>query len=173
MPMLAAQRDSFRSVLLKQRGVDKLAVVGHSWGANLALHYAGAHPEHLDGLVLIGLGPIDDEMSRYYRGSRDKMVPPDQLERFRRVRQQFRHEFASGRGVSEATDRENAEVHSHVCAYTPEKAREIWRQYLEAGGFRRRYGHYPWLDQPDRFFRILDEFIHREDSQRVQTQEDK
>jgi proline iminopeptidase len=167
MPMLAEQGDSFRSVLLKQRGADcwqspqgynalplepfledierlrahkgrhRLRIVGHSWGATLALEYASRYPDRVSALVLIGMGPISDQMSEYYRANCVKMVPPDQRERFDRLKRRFRREFASGQGVSEETDRAYAEVYSHVWAYSAESAREIARQFLEAGGFRR------------------------------------
>lgn len=41
-------------------GVERWVVAGHSWGAELALHYAVAHPEHTRGLVYIsGRGLMD------------------------------------------------------------------------------------------------------------------
>jgi len=42
------------------------ALVGHSWGAMLALAYAAAHPGHVASLVLIGCGSFD-------RAARDRM----------------------------------------------------------------------------------------------------
>ena len=42
------------------------AVVGHSWGAMLALAYAAAHPESVSSIVLIACGTFD-------RGARDVM----------------------------------------------------------------------------------------------------
>jgi proline iminopeptidase len=40
--------------LRRQLGVDKLVLLGHSWGGELALAYAVAHPTHLRALVLVG-----------------------------------------------------------------------------------------------------------------------
>ncbi|MCX6623187.1 MAG: alpha/beta hydrolase [Acidobacteria bacterium] len=39
-------------------GIDRWTLLGHSAGALLAMHYAAAHPEHVDTLVLVGSGPI-------------------------------------------------------------------------------------------------------------------
>lgn len=39
--------------LRKTLGVDKLAVMGHSFGGTLALEYAAAHPEHVAKVVLV------------------------------------------------------------------------------------------------------------------------
>lgn len=41
--------------------LERMTLIGHSWGAQLALHYAVAHPERVERLVLIGLGPLDEE----------------------------------------------------------------------------------------------------------------
>jgi proline iminopeptidase len=40
-------------------GVDRVALVGHSFGATLAILYAAARPEAVAGMALIGLGPLD------------------------------------------------------------------------------------------------------------------
>lgn len=46
--------DQLRAAL----GHDRWAVLGHSWGADLALLYAAAHPEHTTGMIyLAGVGP--------------------------------------------------------------------------------------------------------------------
>ena len=37
-------------------GQDRLLLVGHSWGAMLAMAYAAAHPDRIDRLILIGSG---------------------------------------------------------------------------------------------------------------------
>jgi proline iminopeptidase len=44
----------------RHAGVERWVVAGHSWGAELALHYAVAHPERTRGLVyLSGRGLMD------------------------------------------------------------------------------------------------------------------
>ncbi len=43
-------------------GVERITLVGHSWGATLALLYAVAYPGQVDRLALVGMGPISDEM---------------------------------------------------------------------------------------------------------------
>jgi len=146
MPMLAAQQYNFRALLSKQRGADcwrspegynalpigpflddierlrehkgggKFVLVGHSWGASLALHYACVYPDHVSKLVLIGLGPLSDEMSEVYRANVRRMVHPDKLDRFDGIRQRFNEEFMSGKGVSREVDEEYADVCSQVWA---------------------------------------------------------
>jgi len=49
--------EGFRAYL----GIDKVIVLGHSYGGNVALEYALAHPEHLAGLVLYDTSPVMNE----------------------------------------------------------------------------------------------------------------
>lgn len=51
MSTLVEDVDALRRTL----GVDKLAIIGHSFGGTLALEYAAAHPEHVAGLVLVDI----------------------------------------------------------------------------------------------------------------------
>ncbi|MCH8207255.1 MAG: alpha/beta hydrolase [Chloroflexi bacterium] len=53
-------------VVESYRGPTRPALVGHSWGAMLALAYAAAHPHTVGALVLIGCGTFDT-------ASRDRM----------------------------------------------------------------------------------------------------
>ncbi|MEM8535853.1 MAG: alpha/beta hydrolase [Chloroflexota bacterium] len=65
----------------QQYGVDQWIVVGHSWGADLALIYALEHTDRVLGLVCLSGGRIqnDREWSRVYREKRDAGLepPPD------------------------------------------------------------------------------------------------
>lgn len=57
----------------QQYGVEQWIVVGHSWGADLALIYALEHSAHVLGFVYLSGGRIqnDREWSRVYREKRD------------------------------------------------------------------------------------------------------
>ena len=49
-------------------GLDRLNVVGHSFGADLALCYAGRYPERVQSLVLVSPGPpLTPDHRRIYR----------------------------------------------------------------------------------------------------------
>jgi proline iminopeptidase len=39
-------------------GLERMTLLGHSWGAMLAAAYVAAHPERVDRLVLVGPGPL-------------------------------------------------------------------------------------------------------------------
>lgn len=47
--------------LRERLGIPRFRMVGHSWGATLALLYAIRHPDRVSHLVLIGMGPLSDE----------------------------------------------------------------------------------------------------------------
>ncbi len=63
--------------------LDRLIVLGHSWGGMLGMAYAAAHPDHVDSLVLVasggmdsGFGPIfmDNILVRATPNERQKMA---------------------------------------------------------------------------------------------------
>ncbi len=47
--------------LRKHLQVDKLTLVGNSWGMMLALAYGGTYPDHVRAVVTIGSGPLTSE----------------------------------------------------------------------------------------------------------------
>src|SRR6185369_2853141 len=46
------------STLLKKLKLDRVTIVGHSWGAMLAVSFAIVYPSQINKLVLIGSGPL-------------------------------------------------------------------------------------------------------------------
>ena len=48
-------------VLRKHLQIDKLILVGNSWGMMLAFAYGGTYPDHVRAIVTIGSGPITTE----------------------------------------------------------------------------------------------------------------
>lgn len=82
------------AALLTGRGIERPVLVGHSWGADVALELAVARPELLRGIVFVDGGTID--ASARYDTLDDalvQMAPPD----FRgTTRQQFLDRVRSG-----------------------------------------------------------------------------
>src|SRR3954451_1840403 len=65
--------------LTQALGLDKPVVVGHSWGATLALGFAGLYPEHCAGVALID-GGVTDMASRpgaTWEKISEELAPPD------------------------------------------------------------------------------------------------
>ena len=46
-------------LLLERQHIKKITIIGHSWGAMLAMSYAAKYPDHIAKLVLIGPGPLE------------------------------------------------------------------------------------------------------------------
>ena len=68
--------------LREHLGIDRWTVFGGSWGSTLALAYAIAHPDRVDGLVLRGVFLLTrKELDWFYQGGA-AMLFPDAWERF-------------------------------------------------------------------------------------------
>jgi proline iminopeptidase len=57
--------------------LDRFILAGHSWGAELALHYALEYPERVAGLVYLSGGGIDPMFRAEYRVERARRLGPD------------------------------------------------------------------------------------------------
>ena len=66
------------AALLQGRGLERPVLVGHSWGADVALELAAAQPSLLRGLVFVDGGTIDAS-ARYatLAEALERMAPPD------------------------------------------------------------------------------------------------
>ncbi|MEU5597823.1 alpha/beta hydrolase [Streptomyces sp. NPDC020298] len=85
-------------------GLDRMALLGHSWGAQLALSYALAHPERVSALVYVsgtGIGPDADWHPAYAANFRARLGErPERLARWQ--------ELTDRAGRTEVEDRELA-----------------------------------------------------------------
>ncbi len=52
-------------------------VVGHSWGASVALHYAARHPHDVSGVVCVDGGFFDMARAMTWEEAQMQMAPPD------------------------------------------------------------------------------------------------
>lgn len=56
----------------------KIRIVGHSWGAMLAMRYAAKYPERIENLMLVGAAPLDMEaLERYGDNAEIRLSPQD------------------------------------------------------------------------------------------------
>lgn len=65
--------------LIEAFALDRPTLVGHSWGGNVVLAFAAAHPDHVRGLVLVDGGFIELSAlpGRTWEQVRVDMAPPD------------------------------------------------------------------------------------------------
>jgi proline iminopeptidase len=66
--------------LRKQLHVEKLIVVGNSWGMILALAYAGAYPDAVRAVVTLGSGPITYEYLGVFVDNQSARLGPCEIE---------------------------------------------------------------------------------------------
>ena len=119
--------------------IDKVWLVGHSWGATLAVLYGGQFPQRVGRLVLMGMGPIDEEMRAVYKANVLRMIPPDCRDRWRELCEVYRPVVQSGAAViPERLDDEHIRLWAPVMSYLPEKAEQFAADYMAGGGYRRR-----------------------------------
>jgi pimeloyl-ACP methyl ester carboxylesterase len=45
--------------VLDERGIDRALLMGHSWGGTIVTSFAAAHPDRVEGLVLVDSGHLD------------------------------------------------------------------------------------------------------------------
>ena len=69
-------------------GYEAWTVIGHSWGATLALLYAIRHPERTERLVYISGTGIDPAWHGDYRRAREARLPPAARDRLRRLEEE-------------------------------------------------------------------------------------
>ena len=67
----------------------KPVVVGHSWGAMLALAHAAAYPDSLSALVLIGCGTFDADSRRQLELTRQERMQQDWAKQTKQVISQY------------------------------------------------------------------------------------
>jgi proline iminopeptidase len=184
--------------------INRWTLLGHSAGAMLAMHYAAAHLEHVDRLVLVGSPPIVTR-SIVAQGDNTRMrLLPDEL------RELENPNLSRAEGIRIALpgsffDRSKAA--EMAAAFKPDSLhQEVMALMLKEllppdgdlrpalHGFRRpvlvvtgrqdpldpgmqyethlalknstlelipRCGHFPWLEQPNEFYRIVNEFLRK------------
>lgn len=60
----------------KNTGTDKITLIGHSWGAFLAMNYAISHPESVEKMILIGSMPASkEELDKFFTNIMNRLAP--------------------------------------------------------------------------------------------------
>ena len=77
-------------------GYRSWAVIGHSWGATLALMYAIRHPKRVSRLVYLSGTGIDPAWHGEYRRNREAKLSPRDRERLRRLNEAPGDRFGPG-----------------------------------------------------------------------------
>jgi len=195
-------------VHLKQ---ERLFLVGHSWGGELAMMYAAAYPDRVDRLILIGspgptprflewfddnitarMRPEDTAAMEYWMAARDRGMDADKatLEVIRAATPAYF--FDRDKGLAFAAQMTDGAFHAQVGRLLNADLKKnhdyigrlklLKRPVLIVQGHQDpigdlsaeeihsaipgsqvRYiaksGHFPWIEQPEKFRRIIAEFL--------------
>ncbi len=74
---VAIHVEDLHRVIESVAGEQAVMLVGHSWGAMLALAYGAQHPECLGGLILVGCGTFDAASRRELQATVARRMSPD------------------------------------------------------------------------------------------------
>ena len=66
--------------LRKQMHIDKLIIVGNSWGMMLALAYGGTYTDHIRAILAIGSGPITSDYLTVFVDNQKTRLSPCEME---------------------------------------------------------------------------------------------
>jgi proline iminopeptidase len=66
--------------LRRHLGTERLTLLGHSWGMTYALAYAGAHPDRVRAVVVMGTAPIDAHFMQLFDDNRATRLHPSERE---------------------------------------------------------------------------------------------
>ena len=77
--------DDLHAVVTAYCAIELPALVGHSWGAMLALAYAAQHPDAARCIVLVGCGTFDSAAREYLQATVVSRTSPQLASRLRRL----------------------------------------------------------------------------------------
>lgn len=66
-------------VLRKHLGFDRWTILGVSWGGMLAMAYAAAHPDSVNGLILVDSGGVNLDFLKTFDANISKRLLPEEL----------------------------------------------------------------------------------------------
>jgi proline iminopeptidase len=72
--------------LRRRLGVETITLIGHSWGATLALLYMAFYPTRVKQAVLLNMGPVNDQMKAIASANLLKGLSVEERERFQALR---------------------------------------------------------------------------------------
>jgi proline iminopeptidase len=88
--------------LRKEFGIDKLNIIGHSWGGLLGMYYASKYPENVKRLVLVDAAPVNTDLLIKCYKNQMSMFKPEELEYLQKVYQSEDYLAGNPKVVNEA-----------------------------------------------------------------------
>jgi proline iminopeptidase len=111
-------------------GLERWVVLGHSWGATLALAYCLAHPERVQALVYVSGVGIDTGWREEFHANMDALIPPGERQELADLRARL---VSSEGDVAAALNREYCVRAWSAEMVGRENARELAQSVLVDG----------------------------------------
>ena len=73
--------------LRKEFGINKLNIIGHSWGGLLAMYYAAKYPDNVNRLILVDAAPVNTDLLKKSYKQQMSMFKPEELEQLQKLYQ--------------------------------------------------------------------------------------
>ena len=123
--------------LRRHLGLETLTLVGHSWGAILALLYGGAHPQQVGRLALLGMGPLNQEMAQVARANRLKPLSPQERQAYRRLTVERQAALEAGDAARmEAVQRERMRLAARSLFYHQDQVERFLEDWFKFEPYR-------------------------------------
>ena len=117
--------------------VEQISLVGHSWGAMLALLYGTTYPEKVERLVLIGLGPLNDEMDRVAKANLIKPLSPQERQEYQHLSQERHKAIQAGDNTAvTAINQQRMMLSFRGMFYKQESIASLLEDWLEYDQYR-------------------------------------
>jgi proline iminopeptidase len=111
-------------------------VLGHSWGATLAMLYAARYPRGVRKLILANMGPFTESMRAVYRANTERMTAPGLRSTWKSVNDAYRAARRAGL-VPPELDEALIRHWAPVIFHDSDNAERFVELYLASGGWRR------------------------------------
>lgn len=109
-------------------------LVGHSWGAMLALAYAAAHPGSVTGIVLIGCGSFDAASRARMQATRNERIDAEMRRRMDRLAEKYpdpnRRLGAMGRLIQEIDSYDLVSLGSKIVSCDAKAHEQTWEDMV-------------------------------------------
>ena len=73
--------------LRREFEIDKLNIIGHSWGGLLAMYYAAKYPDNVKRLILVDAAPVNTDLLKKSYKRQMSMFTPEEIERLQKLYQ--------------------------------------------------------------------------------------
>lgn len=118
-------------------GAETITLLGHSWGGILALLYGVAFPQRVGKAVLVGLGPLNQEMEAVARVNRMKVLTAAERARHAELTAARREAVAAGdRERVTAINRERFALNARAGMVDPTRLEASIEEWIAADRYR-------------------------------------